>query len=170
MCAMERNADLIEMQCYAPLLSNENPGGTQWKPNLIGYDAINSYVSPSWHAQEIFNIHRGDEVLTASVKNEDPANPLPYSVTRDKAKGLIHVKLVNVSTSPRKVTIDLGRDSKVESKADLITLTAGDPKAVNSLQNPDAVKPVSTTINNASSEFSLTLQPYSLTVITLRTK
>ena len=170
MCAMERNADLIVMQCYAPLLSNENPGGTQWKPNLIGYDAINSYVSPSWHAQEIFNIHRGDEVLSASVEQEDSANPLPYSVTRDKAKGLIYVKLVNVSASPREVMIDLGKKTKVEPKADLITLTSKDPLTVNSLKNPEAVKPAAKTIDTASPVFNVTLPPSSLTVITLRAK
>jgi len=74
---MERNADLIVMQCYAPLLCNENPGGTQWKPNLIGFDALNSYVSPSWHAQQLFNTHRGNEVLKASLEKEDPENPFP---------------------------------------------------------------------------------------------
>lgn len=170
MCAMERNADLIEMQCYAPLLSNENPGGTQWKPNLIGFDAISSYVSPSWHAQEMFNTHRGDEVLTASVEKDDPANPLPYSVTRDRAKGLIHIKLVNVSSSPREVTLDLGKETEVASKADVFTLTSEDPSAVNSLQNPDVVKPVAKTIGHASRKFSLTLQPSSLTLITLNAK
>lgn len=170
MCAMERNADLIEMQCYAPLLSNENPGGTQWKPNLIGFDAISSYVSPSWHAQEMFNTHRGDEVLKASVEKEDPANPLPYSVTRDRAKGLIHIKLVNVSSYPREVTLDLGKETEVASKADVVTLTSEDPSAVNSLQKPDVVKPVAKTIVHASRKFSLTLQPSSLTVITLNAK
>ena len=40
MAAMERNADLIKMQCYAPLLVNVNSGARQWRPDLIGYDAI----------------------------------------------------------------------------------------------------------------------------------
>jgi alpha-N-arabinofuranosidase len=170
MCAMERNADLIEMQCYAPLFVNVNKGASQWRPNLIGYDALNSFVSPSWHAQEIFNTHRGSEVLSASVEKEDPANPLPYSVTRDKAKHLIHVKLVNASAFPREVTIDLGKETKVESQAEIITLTSKDPKTANTLQNPDAVKPVNSTIHNASGNFTLKLPPSSLRVISLRTK
>jgi hypothetical protein len=45
---MERNADLIPMECYAPLLVNVNPAdpakgyprGWQWGTNLIGYDEI----------------------------------------------------------------------------------------------------------------------------------
>src|SRR5262249_43792385 len=35
MAAMERNADLIKMQCYAPLLVNVNQGARQWRPDLI---------------------------------------------------------------------------------------------------------------------------------------
>lgn len=170
MCAMERNADLIVMQCYAPLLTNENPDATQWKPNLIGYDALNSYVSPSWHAQQLFNTHRGDEVLSASLESRDAANPIPYSVTRDRGKGLIHVKLVNVSSFAREVTIDLGKDTKVYPEADITVLTSKDPLAVNSLQKPDEVKPSSKTIGTASNRFSLTLEPSSLTIITLKTK
>jgi len=172
MCAMERNADLIVMQCYAPLLVNDNPGGSQWRPDLIGYDALESFISPSWYAQEIFNTHRGDEVLTATLEKEDPANLLPYSVTRDKEKALIHIKLVNTSPLPRELTIDLGKETKVASRADLITLTSKNPKTVNTLKNPDAVKPVATTItiHNAGGTFPVTLPPSSLTVLTLTTK
>jgi alpha-N-arabinofuranosidase len=172
MCAMEQNADLIVMQCYAPLLVNDNPEGSQWRPDLIGYDALKSFISPSWYAQQIFNTHRGDEVLTASLEKEDPANPLPYSVTRDKNKGLIHIKLVNTSPFPRELTIDLGKETKLASKAELITLTSENPKTVNTLKNPDAVKPVATTItiHNAGGTFPVTLPPSSLTVLTLSTK
>lgn len=169
-CAMERNADIVVMQCYAPLLTNENPEGTQWKPNLIGYDALNSYASPSWHAQRLFNTHRGDEVLTASLENEDPANPLPYSVTRDRAKGLIHIKMVNVSPSPREVRIDLGKKTNVEAKADAMTLTSKDPSTVNSLQSPNSVTPALTTIDNTNSDFPVTVPPNALMIITLKLK
>ena len=31
MTGMERNADVVEMACYAPLLVNVNPGGMQWR-------------------------------------------------------------------------------------------------------------------------------------------
>jgi alpha-N-arabinofuranosidase len=38
MTGMERNADLIIMASYAPLLVNVNPDGMQWATDLIGYD------------------------------------------------------------------------------------------------------------------------------------
>jgi len=37
---LERNADIVSMEAYAPLLVNINPGAFQWPTNLIGYDAL----------------------------------------------------------------------------------------------------------------------------------
>lgn len=62
MAAMERNSDIILMQCYAPLFVNVNPGGRQWRPNLIGYNAISAYGSPSYYAFQTFSRNLGDEI------------------------------------------------------------------------------------------------------------
>jgi alpha-N-arabinofuranosidase len=171
MCAMERNADIIEMQCYAPLFVNVNKGAAQWRPNLIGYDALNSFVSPSWHAQALFNEHRGDEVISATLTEEGKTEPaFPYSVTRDKAAGLIHVKLVNALGQPRVVRIDLGKDVRVDPNAELVILTSKDSSQRNDLEHPDAVVPVKKQITDASSDYSVTLEPNSLTILTLKLK
>ncbi|HEX9047734.1 MAG TPA: alpha-L-arabinofuranosidase C-terminal domain-containing protein, partial [Verrucomicrobiae bacterium] len=66
MAAMERNSDLIKLQCYAPLLVNVNPGGRQWRPDLIGYDALSAYGSPSYYAIKMFNENLGDEILNVT--------------------------------------------------------------------------------------------------------
>jgi len=68
---LERNADVVVMNCYAPLFVNVNPGGRQWAVNLIGYDALTSFGSPSYYVQKMFSTNRGDVVLPASV------DPLP---------------------------------------------------------------------------------------------
>ncbi|HEY2384986.1 MAG TPA: alpha-L-arabinofuranosidase C-terminal domain-containing protein, partial [Terriglobia bacterium] len=66
---LERNADVVMMNCYAPLLINVNPGGRQWAVNLIGYDALNSFGSPSYYVQKMFSNNRGDVVLPAKIDN-----------------------------------------------------------------------------------------------------
>lgn len=63
MTGMERNSDLVIMAAYAPLLVNVNPGGKQWSTNLIGYNALSSFGSPSYYAQVMFSQNRGDTVL-----------------------------------------------------------------------------------------------------------
>ena len=68
---LERNADVVNMHCYAPLFCNVNPGGMQWSINLIGYDAVTSFGSPAYFVQTMFSNNRGDVVLPATF------DPLP---------------------------------------------------------------------------------------------
>ena len=79
---MERNSDLVVMSCYAPLFVNVNPGGMQWESDLIGYDALTSYGSPSYWAQVMFAGHVGTEVVAATLANAGPR--IATSVTRDE--------------------------------------------------------------------------------------
>jgi len=65
MTGMERNSDIIIMSCYAPLFVNVNTGGMQWESDLIGYDTLTSYGSPSYYAQVMFSNHVGDQILDA---------------------------------------------------------------------------------------------------------
>jgi hypothetical protein len=62
MTGLERNSDIVVMASYAPLFVNVNPGGMQWPSNLIGYDALSSYGSPSYYAQVMFSTHLGDQI------------------------------------------------------------------------------------------------------------
>src|SRR5262249_54947850 len=81
---LERNADVVTMNCYAPLLVNVNPGGRQWAVNLIGYDALTSFGSPSYYVQKMFSNNRGDVVLPATLDSlpkltfeQIPVAPVP---------------------------------------------------------------------------------------------
>lgn len=71
---LEANADVVVMQCYAPLLVNVNKGAQQWGTNLIGYDALRSFGSPSYYVQQMFGNNRGDVVLPVTL-NQPPAPP-----------------------------------------------------------------------------------------------
>jgi alpha-N-arabinofuranosidase len=78
MAGLERNADLVIMNCYAPLFVNVNPGAMQWATDLIGYDTLNAFGSAGYWAQQMFDNHVGTEVLNIS------ASGLPY---REYAQG-----------------------------------------------------------------------------------
>ena len=64
---LERNSDLVVMAAYAPLFVNVNPGGMQWSSDLIGYDALTSYGSPSYYAQVMFASCLGDHKAKSSL-------------------------------------------------------------------------------------------------------
>jgi len=171
MAAMERNSDLIVMNCYAPMLVNVNPGGRQWRPNLIGYDALHSFGSPSYYAFQIFSQYHGDAILKAALAGlpETKTAPLDYSVTKDTVRGVIYVKVVNVTATPEPVSLTLNGVSSVASKAKVVTL-AGDPEATNSINDPAHLAPVTSKISGVKAAFDYTFGPHSITVIELRVK
>src|SRR5206468_956324 len=88
MTGLERNSDLIVMSCYAPLFVDVNPGGMQWATDLIGYDALRSYGSPSYYAQVLFSNHIGNEILNGKLESGDPR--VFYLATRDSQSGTIY--------------------------------------------------------------------------------
>jgi alpha-L-arabinofuranosidase len=78
---LERNSDIVPIQCYAPLLVNVNPGARQWGTNLIGYDALKSFGSPSYYVQKMFGANRGDVVLPVEIVPQ-PVPPAPAFVPK----------------------------------------------------------------------------------------
>jgi alpha-L-arabinofuranosidase len=84
---LERNSDLVVMEAYAPLLVNVNPGARQWATDLIGYDALNSFGSPSYYVQKMFANNHGAVVLPAKV-SAAPDTSAPVAFTPKGAIGV----------------------------------------------------------------------------------
>jgi alpha-L-arabinofuranosidase len=166
MTGLERNSDLIIMASYAPLLTNINPGALQWDTDLIGYDAVDSYGSPSYYAQVIFAQHLGNQILGAEITS--PAPRLFVSATRDAANSTIHLKLVNGSSTPQQVQIRLNGVSNVKRDATLVTLRGSTPEDTNSINDPRHILPVSSTIHNAATNFEHTMPAYSIQVLDIQ--
>jgi len=192
---LERNADVVNMHCYAPLFCNVNPGGMQWSINLIGYDAVTSFGSPAYFVQAMFSNNRGDVVLPATFdplpmldaeqipkaparpgapRRESPATNAKYdglfaSVTRNTPSGDVILKLVNVQADPQPLDIDVQGVPMVAPTASGQLLTA-DLAAMNSVAEPTKVSPKSFTITNAGTRFRHELPGHSVTVIRLKTR
>jgi alpha-N-arabinofuranosidase len=162
MTAMERNADLITMQCYAPLLVNVNPGARQWRPNLIGYDALRSFGSPSYYALQMFSRNHGDTILQTTLTGA----PLLSSVTRDSKTGAVIIKYVNPQATPQEVYIDLKGVRTVAPRAAMILLAA-DPAATNAIDKPTIVVPITKQVSDIGLSFTHTFPPYSITILRL---
>jgi alpha-N-arabinofuranosidase len=165
MTGMERNSDIVIMASYAPLFVNVNPGGMQWESDLIGYDALTSYGSPSYWAQVMFAGHLGTEVVASTLSN---AGPRVYaSVTRDDARRKLFVKVVNGTSESKPMTIALDGASKIGHDATLTTLSGKSPDATNSIAIPEAVVPVEHRIQVAGPKFEHSFEPYSVNVLEL---
>jgi alpha-N-arabinofuranosidase len=168
MAAMERNADIIQMQCYAPLFVNVNPWAAQWRPNLIGYDALSSFGSPSYYAIQMFSRNLGDEILAITPAGTNLTD-IQGSATRDSQTGEIFVKLVNPNLTPQSLPIEIKGVTALASKATVITLSAN-PEDTNSIRRPRNVVPVTTTLTGVKPGFTFTMPPYSVVVLKLKTR
>ncbi len=188
MTGMERNSDIVVMSSYAPLLVNVNPGAAQWSTNLIGYDALRSYGSPSYYAQQLFNVFRGAEIIpvtaydmptqvetlsatdAAAGKSPKTYPSLFCSATVDKKTALIYLKIINTKNIPQSVGIRLKGVSKVTSNGKIIQLAAKTPEETNSIANPDNIVPVTKQLAGVSSAFTHTVEPYSINVLVIAAK
>ncbi len=168
MTGMERNSDLIVMASYAPLFVNVNPGGMQWESNLIGYDALTSYGSPSYYAQVLFAKYLGTEVPASSANGN--VERFFYSVTRDPGKGAVYLKLVNASSVAQPVEIEMTGRGNVANTATLESLTGVTLAQTNTISSPTRIVPVQTTIKGVGTKFSHTMPPYSIQVLELEAK
>ncbi|QEV21217.1 alpha-L-arabinofuranosidase C-terminal domain-containing protein [Streptomyces alboniger] len=76
MTGLERNADVVKLASYAPLLANEDY--VQWKPNMIWYDNDQSWGSANYETQKLFMRNTGDEVVP-SKSTGTPATSGPIT-------------------------------------------------------------------------------------------
>ncbi len=193
MAGMERNSDVVLLSCYAPLLVNVSQltgqgRSMQWSSDLIGYDVLTSYGSPSYYAQMLFSTMHGDEILATDSQNiptrqwQPPAfrggNPPPrrpireifFSATRDRKSGLIYVKVVNASGSARSIMIQIHGATKIEPEGELVALVGKSLEDTNSIQDPRVVFPRTETVGGLSAKFEREFPAYSVTVLKLKTE
>ncbi|MFG2724835.1 LamG-like jellyroll fold domain-containing protein [Streptomyces canus] len=156
-----RNSDQVLMECYAPLFSHVK--NNVWATNLIAYDNLTSYVSPSYWAQQMLTSRLGDTVLPAT------ARALPGLATVATRSGSrLYLAVVNYGTEKVDVPVELrGLAKGVKKTATATILTGPSPTATNTLTAPDTLVPTSRTVTGAAATFTSTLPPLSVTVLEL---
>ncbi len=162
---LERNSDLIIMSSYAPLFVNVNAGAMQWAPDLIGYNALTSYGSPAYWTQVMFSSNLGTEVVPAALSNA-PTRVFA-SATRDEKTHKLFIKVVNATSAPQILAIDLEGARELGKLATLTTMSGKTPNATNSINDPKAVVPATHAVSIAGAKFNHTFVPYSVNVLEL---
>ncbi|MHB8524275.1 MAG: alpha-L-arabinofuranosidase C-terminal domain-containing protein, partial [Limisphaerales bacterium] len=193
MTCMERNSDIVLLSCYAPLFVNVsrlNGQGRsmQWSSDLIGYDALTSYGSPSYYAQMMFSTMHGDEILATDAQNVPTrqwqprgsrgGNPPPprqireifFCATRDSRSGRIYLKVVNTSGSAKQVNVQISGAPKIKPEGEAVSLAASGLNETNSIEQPRKVVPRTEKAGGLSANFTREFPPYSITVMKLKTR
>lgn len=168
MTSLERNGDVVHLASYAPLLAKA--GHTQWNPDMIYFNNTTIYRTANYYAQQLFSTNEGDvyhsNVVTPATNKADTA--LAFSCVRNSKTGDVIIKLVNSAKVEKAFKVNLSQFKGIGTKATVSILT-GEADAKNSFENPDKVKPVTSNFK-ASKTFTYSVQPMSLTVISLKAK
>lgn len=98
MIGMERNADVVTMASYAPTFVNVH--NRAWTVDMIAYDGLRSYGTPSYHAISMFSNNRPERILPTTVSvREVPA------ADRDNLRGGIALRVFNGTVAFKEVRV-----------------------------------------------------------------
>lgn len=150
LCNIERNADVVSMTSYAPLLCHERY--PNWNPDMIYFDnqRITS-LTPSYYTQLLFGTHQGDRYITTRVQMDPKLSyRVAASVVRDSKTGHRYLKVVNA------LPVDLN------IHLDGITLPEGSTAQTISGQPTDKGTSLTTSTEQGQ---TVTLPPYSVKAI-----
>lgn len=162
---VERNADVVDMTSYAPLLARKN--ATNWNPDLIYFDNERVYPTCSYYVQQMFGNSAGDWYYGDCVQIEDPDKSegdgylQEQSTILDTKNRKLYVKVCNATANEKTAKVDISRfKPKTLAKK---TLLKGNPEDEN---NYDA-QPVAPEITKAGTgrKFIMPLPPYSFTML-----
>ena len=116
LCHIEKNADVVVMTSYAPLLCKEKHHN--WNPNMIYFDNTNITLTPSYHTQKLFSVNGGDRYVASTLRvPEGLENRVAASVVTDSKSGKKYVKLVNALPSTLKLNVsglDISGNTAIE--------------------------------------------------------
>lgn len=144
MTDLERNADIVEMATYAPLLAHID--GWQWRPDMIWFDNTNIFKTVSYYVQQMYSMNKGTNVLPLTmngkaVAGQEGQGGLFASAVVDKTTKTVIVKVINTSKSAQPICLNLN-GMKGERTATTLTLTSTEMDAENSLKQPNKIVPV----------------------------
>lgn len=166
MTGMERNAAVVTMSCYAPILAHIE--AWQWTPDMIWFDNLSAYGTPNYYVQKLFSLNPGTHVLPNSVNNtpmlNEKASALNISTTIEQNAKEIIVKAVNASDQPLISTIDL-QGVEVCGSMKVITLSSASLSDENSLDEPEKIAPLEASATLSGTPFDHEFPPYSLTIL-----
>jgi alpha-L-arabinofuranosidase len=168
---VERNADVVQLATYAPLLAHVD--AWQWNPDLIWFDNLRMVKSVNYYVQQLYSHYKGTNVLPIKLNgaNITGQDGLYANAVIDAQKRQIIVKVANASTADKSVKIQLAnlkQRSLVKPVAESILLK-GDMDKENTLDDPNATVPRTSQVNLSGNnlEVKVAAQSFNVYVISL---
>lgn len=169
MTGLERNAEVVHLTSYAPLMAHSE--AWQWTPDMIWFNNLESYGSANYYVQQLFSTNKGTDLIaiTKDGKAVTGQNDLFASAVKDEVTKELIVKLVNTSSKAQEISVNL-KGVKVLSNGKIITLTSEKLDDVNSFESPKKISPKEAEFKTQGTKAQTNLPPYSVTVLKLKLK
>src|SRR6056300_579659 len=169
MTGIERNADVVKMSSYAPLLAHTD--AWQWKTDLIWFDNLSVYPTPSYYVQQLYGTHAGTHALSVTLNGEHVVgqNGLYASAVKDVSSNELIVKLVNTSENDQEVSLEILK-AKIKAGVHRIDLSHDDLTATNSKEDPKNIQPKEYKQKIDISKDAVVIKAQSFSVLTFQIK
>ena len=118
--------------------------------------------------QQLFSRNRGDEILPTELSSE-PSEKLFANAVHDDQTGDVILKVVNGGDAPAAIDIKLDGAGKVDAQAKAIVLAGTNLQGENTIGQPETIKPVESSVTVAGGNFTRTFEPWSLTILRVKT-
>jgi alpha-N-arabinofuranosidase len=170
MTGLERNADIVNMCSYAPLLAHAD--GWQWTPDLIWFDNLRAYATPNYYVQKLFSNNRGTNALPVFNNNLPVTGKdgLYSSAVFDKNTEEVIIKLVNYSEKNQAIDLSIDGLKSFGPLGKLIVLRSDDLKMENSFEDPSRIAPKEESVKVKGKKINFNLLPFSLTVLKVKVR
>lgn len=167
MTGLERNAEVVHLTSYAPLMAHED--AWQWTPDMIWFNNLQSYGSANYYVQQLFSTNKGTDLLsiTKDGKALTGQNSLYASAVKDANNKEIILKLVNTAASAQDISVDL-KGAKLGSKGTIIRLVSSNTQDENTFADPKKITPKQSEYKITKGNQQLNLPAYSVTVLKLK--
>lgn len=168
MTGLERNADIVRMASYAPLFAHLE--GWQWAPDLIWYDNVKSYATPSYYVQKFFSANKGTNAIPVLMNNDVIAgqDSCYASAVMDKNQKEIIVKIVNAGPTAQMIDLKFDGLKKGSGRATVEVLKSENLEDINTIGSPDKIKPVESSLDYKKGVLKLQALPASIQVIKVK--
>ncbi|WP_375325242.1 alpha-L-arabinofuranosidase C-terminal domain-containing protein [Flagellimonas sp. GZD32] len=164
MTGLERNADVVHMTSYAPLMAHAE--GWQWAPDLIWFDNLQSYGTANYYVQKLFSNNAGTDLLSITEDGKPliGEQALYASAVKDADSNELILKVVNTSKVSRKLKVNI-KGGSIQAEGTVIGLAKEDLYAINSFEEPAKVSPKESRINVNGEILETEIPAQSLTII-----
>jgi len=103
---IERNADVVVMTSYAPLLCKE--GNANWNPDMIYFNNTSLRTTPAYDVQRLFSNASGNEYIAThlAIADQQLSHRVAASLVANSTTGEQYLKLVNALPVPLQLSLE----------------------------------------------------------------